>query len=311
MRIGTPVTATRLDIGVRSRVVSGMEYDYKLPKVVIDNGSGFIKAGIVGKNRNPIILPNCIGQQRKRGFVYVADNCYTCSEYFCLRPQQSGIVVDPLRQLLIWEKVIGKNSNSLSISPEKIGLIVTGPLLTPQASLRALSEIIFEDLCIPIAAFIPAQTASQWSQYSKVLKTECFCPGYKSFDLNHGYTLLVDIGFSSIHSIPYKDGIPILKGALRSNIGGSHLNAYLKNVMSLRSLDLNFNELLVQHIREESCYVSPNIDEECKLSSKLKSRRLAYEYIIPEYVKNVSFHSVRKPKCQIFFKPIAAIPNRC
>eukprot|EP00920_Eleutheroschizon_duboscqi_P014091 GHVT01032915.1.p1 GENE.GHVT01032915.1~~GHVT01032915.1.p1 ORF type:complete len:340 (+),score=50.46 GHVT01032915.1:572-1591(+) len=106
-------------------------------------------------------------------------------------------------------------------------------------------------------------------------------------------SLVVDCGFSCCHAVPFYEYTPILPAALRSDLGGTHLNAYLKNLMKFRSINLEQNELLVQHIKEESCFVSPTFTESMSLAhqelSQARSHKvgpsthLYYECKLPDF----------------------------
>lgn len=111
--------------------------------------------------------------------------------------------------------------------------------------------------------------------------------------------LVADCGFSYTSVMPFFEYSPLDHCSLRTDVGGTHLNAYMKNLLCFRHLNLEQNELLVQHIKEESCYVALDFVKEMKMFEKVKAKnvlikdnfdeisRLCYEYELPDYnVKN-------------------------
>eukprot|EP00921_Rhytidocystis_pertsovi_P020766 GHVQ01033109.1.p1 GENE.GHVQ01033109.1~~GHVQ01033109.1.p1 ORF type:complete len:616 (-),score=75.29 GHVQ01033109.1:606-2453(-) len=105
--------------------------------------------------------------------------------------------------------------------------------------------------------------------------------------------LSIDCGFSCCHCMCYYDLCPMDNATLRTDVGGGHLNAALKHLLNYRHLNLDAADLLVQHIKEETCFVSQAFDEELNLAQQemKQSNRshLYYEYSLPDYnVQNKS-----------------------
>ncbi|GFE53755.1 actin family protein, putative [Babesia ovis] len=311
-----------------------------LPRIVLDNGSGSLKFSMASSNKPPTILPNCIGQPKRKftnqsfheGSSNVAsddhvdaigDGCYNLSEYFCLRPFSDALLYEPARQRTIWKKVMGNPhllingtpANLLGVNPATTAICITEPNMCPSMCRQTMAEMIFEDLGFSMAAIITSQAASNW-YYTNAVKQAAQDHGTKhagvSPDLvlntlsDSGFTsggnrklpttqscLVVDCGFGAMHCVPFVEGRPIQRAALRSSLGGYHLNAYMKNISAIRTINLEFNELLVQHMKEEVCYVSSDFDLEMMAASTLRTVRghtvLQQSYKIPIYTaKNKS-----------------------
>lgn len=286
-----------------------------LPRVVLENGSGYVKIGMAGNRKPPHVIPNCIGQPKKKASSYyiethssansdekdrsqshsvsessgfVSDSCYTLIEYFCNRPQINSLVYDPDRQRMVWDKYIGRShltkkdglispGNYLSVIPESTSICLTEANLCPAQSRQLSAEIIFEDFGFPLACFLSSQTASAYfyqnftpsraksdpvlySYPDSVTLTSRSSPNNSQTnkqehdqrnnfkDMNLSCCLVVDCGFGSTHAVPFVNGVPIQNAALRTNSGGSQCNSYLKNITAIRSVNLEFNELVVQHV---------------------------------------------------------------
>lgn len=63
------------------------------------------------------------------------------------------------------------------------------------------------------------------------------------------FGLTVDVGFSASHAVPFVNYSALEASALRSEIGGAHANAYLKNLLLTRGVSLEKNELFAQKVR--------------------------------------------------------------
>ncbi|CDR95771.1 actin-related, putative [Babesia bigemina] len=301
-----------------------------LPRVVLDNGSGNLKFSLASSKKPPTVMPNCIGQP-KRKFTSqsfsadtshsspsdplsyaehgesIGDACYTLWEYFCLRPWADGLLYEPNRQRTIWNKIMGRPhikingvpANMLAIAPANAALCITEPNMAPGMCRQTLAELIFEDLGFSLAAIMSSQAASNW--YYSVAKnpasgaaSDAKLTAYPSASAapaslppDTACCLVVDCGFGSSHCVPFANGKPIQRAALRNGLAGSHLNAYLKNVSAIRTINLEFNELLVQHMKEEACYVSADFNLEMRAARQLRrikgSSWLTHDYVLPTY----------------------------
>lgn len=60
------------------------------------------------------------------------------------------------------------------------------------------------------------------------------------------FALTVDVGFSASHAVPHVNYSALEGSALRSEIGGAHANAYLKNLLLTRGICLEKSELFAQ-----------------------------------------------------------------
>ncbi|GBE59668.1 actin-related 6 [Babesia ovata] len=301
-----------------------------LPRVVLDNGSGSLKFSLASSKKPPTVIPNCIGQPKRRFTSQsfnsesshssssdpyshldhgeaIGDVCHTLWEYFCLRPWADGLLYEPNRQRTIWNKIMGRPhikingvpANMLSIAPANAALCITEPNMSPGMCRQTLAELIFEDLGFSLAAIMSSQAASNWyysvakksgSSTSSDAKVTSY-PPIKSAPVSQppdtACCLVVDCGFGSSHCVPFASGKPIQRAALRSGLAGSHLNAYLKNVSAIRTINLEFNELLVQHMKEEACYVSADFNMEMRAARQLRRIKgntwLTHEYVLPTY----------------------------
>lgn len=70
--------------------------------------------------------------------------------------------------------------------------------------------------------------------------------------------LVVDSGYSSTTITPLYNSHPLNRAIRRIDFGGKHLTNLLKEVVSIRHLDLHQDVKIVNDMKEEVCYVSNN-----------------------------------------------------
>ncbi|PFH33469.1 actin-like protein ALP 5 [Besnoitia besnoiti] len=139
------------------------------PAVVLDNGTGCLKAGFAGEFLPRHCLNTCVGQVRERqhqGLLLYGEDLLLSSNYFCLRPSQAAATISPLVSDVemmrdLWE-VLLTHKRYLNFSEASLadqGVIVTEPFLAPPAVRHALSEVLFEDFRFSQVLFLPAQQA--------------------------------------------------------------------------------------------------------------------------------------------------------
>jgi len=131
----------------------------QLPTVIIDNGSGQIKAGVAGYEQPQAHFSHLIGKPKDTSVVVGTVN----REYYVGESAQSkrGILQlsYPMQHGTIenyddWEKVIGYTYyNELKIAPEEQPLLLTDAPLTPKNQREKMVEILMEKFEIPAVHF--------------------------------------------------------------------------------------------------------------------------------------------------------------
>lgn len=82
------------------------------------------------------------------------------------------------------------------------------------------------------------------------------------------FGLTVDVGFSACHAVPLVNYSALEGSALRSDIGGAHVNAYLKNLLLTRGVSLEKNELFAQKVADPTHSVLPLVPLEAACCSR-------------------------------------------
>ena len=84
-------------------------------------------------------------------------------------------------------------------------------------------------------------------------------------ELNPLCQLVVESGFSFSHVVPYFNGYPINYATKRVDVGGKILTNLLKEIISYREYNMMDETLLVSQIKEATCKVSLNVEEELEI----------------------------------------------
>ncbi|CRH03015.1 actin-related protein, putative [Plasmodium relictum] len=144
-----------------------------IPKLILDNGGGLIKGGILPsysqmddtlfENIEPkFIVPNCVGQIRKKNIFHISDSCYSICEYFCHRPHVDGLLLDLEMQTKIWEKIFGCKQ-TVGNKINDMAICVTESYLTPAYIRQGVIELLFEYFNFEQIVIVSSQTMLPFS----------------------------------------------------------------------------------------------------------------------------------------------------
>eukprot|EP01069_Polyplicarium_translucidae_P003901 Polyplicarium_translucidae@DN2442_c0_g1_i1.p2 len=214
----------------------------------------------------------------------------------------------------------------MNVTTSDCALLVTEPYCTPSSIRQAVVEVAFKDYGFEELVISPAQHVARcafpppadaaWERqhpdgpcliYGDTAECtwghgahgEAAGPRQRGDGAAGGNPccVVVDCGFQASHVTPMVGDAPVATACQRVPIGGSHLNAFLKHLVSARHCDLDKNELLVQHIKEEACFVSEEFDAAMSRASRemggwhrrhaANATSLYARYLLPDYnVKN-------------------------
>ena len=90
--------------------------------------------------------------------------------------------------------------------------------------------------------------------------------------------LVIDSGFSFTTLVPFFNGVPLRHATTRIDVGGKILTNLLAENLSYKEINLKGETHLVNHIKEETCYVSNNFAEDMN-TAKQKMQ----EYVLPDF----------------------------
>eukprot|EP00397_Hematodinium_sp_SG-2012_P030617 GEMP01032446.1.p1 GENE.GEMP01032446.1~~GEMP01032446.1.p1 ORF type:complete len:384 (+),score=55.69 GEMP01032446.1:3-1154(+) len=210
--------------------------------IIIDNGSGSIKAGMSCNEKPTAVFPSTIGIPRKK-FAGSMQEFY-CGDLISDKrnkltthqPLENGIVQNFEHMEMLWEYTIDE---VLQVDPMKHPILLTEPPYNPKNTRERIVEIMFETFAVP--------------------QMNLSIQGVLAL-LGQGRTtgLVLDSGDGVSHTIPVFDGFGLPSCIQRLDLGGRDLNILLAKMIAQNgtSLTTSSERDYVRMMKEELCYVS-------------------------------------------------------
>lgn len=254
--------------------------------VVIDNGSGIIKAGFAGDQIPKINFSSYIGRPKHvrvmagalEGDIFMGPKAEEHRGLLSIRyPMEHGIVTDWNDMERLWHYIYSKDQ--LQTIPEEHPVLLTEAPLNPRRNREKAAEIFFETFNVP-ALFISMQAVL--SLYATGRTTG----------------VVLDSGDGVTHAVPIYEGFAMPHSIIRTDIAGRDVTRYLR--LLLRKEGYNFHtsaELeIVRTIKERACYLSINPHREETVETEKAS------YLLPDGTSfDIGPARFRAP--ELLFKP--------
>lgn len=231
------------------------EYDDVLTNqpVVIDNGSGTIKAGFAGQDHPKCFFPSFVGRPKHikvmagalEGDVFIGRKAQEFRGLLKIKyPMEHGIVTDWDDMERIWNWVYTEELGTLS---EEHPVLLTEAPLNPRSNRETAAQIFFETFNVP-ALFCSVQAVL--SLYSSGRTTG----------------IVLDSGDGVTHAVPVFEGFSMPHAIRRIDIAGRDVTDHLQLLLrkSGHHLHTTAEREVVRTIKEKCCYVALNPAKEEK-----------------------------------------------
>ncbi|XP_031627503.1 actin-related protein 6 [Contarinia nasturtii] len=239
---------------------------------IIDNGAYSIKIGTSVEN-DPKIIPNCIMKaksERRRPFIGdQIEECRDASGLFYILCFQRGYLVNWDVQKTVWDYAFSKSCASVDFTRPTI---ITEPQFNFTSIQEAMTEIFFEEFdCETLLRTTAADLAYENYATTKSLSAPHCC-------------IVIDMGYSFTHIIPFVKGERVKQAIRRIDIGGKVLTNHLKEIISYRQLNVMDESYVINQVKEDSCYVSQNFYHDMDIAKKRDPKnKITREYVLPDF----------------------------
>ena len=241
--------------------------DHADAAVVIDNGTGFIKAGLSGEDCPRINEPTVIGVPKNPGIMlgmdqkdfYVGHEAVDKAIFLNMyEPVVNGYIENWDNMEHIWTQIY----QDLNLSSKENPLFFVDTPLTPRAVRERMAEFVFDKFEPP---FLYMYTGSVLSLFASGKTTG----------------LVVDSGEGRTHAVPIYEGFALPHGILKVDISGRDITLMLESLFK-KTVPIfnngNYRSEIVK-IKEQFCQVASDFDFLKKTTEESDSRE---EYKLPD-----------------------------
>jgi actin-related protein len=260
--------------------------------IVIDNGSGVIKAGFSGDNQPSVKFPSIVGMPRSDKQMvgveskseYIGDEAQKMRGVLNLKyPIESGIIGEWDLMEKVWDYCF---SNELRVDPTEHKVMLTEAPNNPKTNREKMTQLMFETFQVQ-GLYVAIQAVL--SLYSNGRTTG----------------MVTDSGDGVTHTIPVFEGFTIPHAVKKNFIAGRAITKHMVDLLNAESISETSSgqsawQQIVGKIKEELCYVA--LDFEAEKAKAAESSDCQKQYQLPDG-QMITVNSARFAAPEALFQP--------
>lgn len=225
--------------------------------IVIDNGSGTIKAGFSGEKMPHSVFRSIVGYKKyltidikihEKEKEFGDDAFYLSNVLIIIYPIERGIV----KNWNEYENLLNYTYNAvLNVDPSEHSVLITETSMNPKTNREKLTQLMFETFNVP--SFFT-----------------CNQPVLSLYSSGRTTGIVLDSGFNVTQIVPIFEGYSISQGINRINLGGRDLTLWLQKKLKENGFNDNSEREkdTINEFKEENCYVALDYENETQKKSK-------------------------------------------
>ena len=241
--------------------------------LVLDNGSGTIRAGFAGSDLPAVHFPSYVGRPKHtrvlagalEGDVFIGPRAQELRGLLKIRyPLEHGIVTDWDDMEKIWTYIYEQELKTLS---EEHPVLLTEPPLNPKQNRDMAAQVLFEQFNVP-AVYMGVQAVL--SLYASGRTTG----------------LVLDCGDGVSHAVPVYDGFAVPSSIRRIDVAGRDITEQLQLLLrkSGHVFHTSAEKEIVRLMKEKISYVAldPRKEEKDWTTGVWKAEKKEIDYTLPD-----------------------------
>ncbi|XP_068199253.1 uncharacterized protein [Antennarius striatus] len=260
--------------------------DFRTP-IVLDTGSGLMKAGFADRDLPNVVYPTIIGTPKYEEVmnsdfdreVYIGQEAQHMRGVLILKhPIKNGII----RNWNDMEKIWHHTFQQLRVDPEDHPVLLTEAAMNPTENRQRMVEIMFESFSVPFT-YVALQAVL--ALYATGRTTG----------------VVFDSGDGVSHSVPVFEGYCLPHAVQRFPLAGADVTMHLKKLLQEQGVNMSTTAEMeiVREMKEKCCFVALNYETELNLGGASCTEM---HYTMPDgRIFTLSTERFRAP--EILFKP--------